>query len=258
MAAAKRTMYTRSGILQVEGIRMEKIVFWAHRGASGDAPENTMSAFRLAEQAGADGLELDVRLTADGVPMVLHDDTLDRTTNVQGMLAAYSRRDLQHVDAGSWFAPQFAGEGIPALEQVLQWADERLYLNLEIKEYAAGMAVKELLNQFPRCRVLVSSFDHGLLKALRAQAPEMSVGFLSESRWWHRQLCDAASCGAKSFHPRQDLVTPGRIAQCHALGMKVYPWVVDDVARFRALLRMGVDGVFTNYPARLRQGQADV
>ena len=81
---------------------MKKIVIWAHRGASGDAPENTLSAFRLAEHAGADGLELDVRLTADGVPMVLHDDTLDRTTNVRGMLAAYSLRDLQHVDAGSW------------------------------------------------------------------------------------------------------------------------------------------------------------
>lgn len=237
---------------------MKKIVIWAHRGASGDAPENTLSAFRLAEHAGADGLELDVRLTADGVPMVLHDDTLDRTTNVRGMLAAYSLRDLQHVDAGSWFAPQFAGEAVPTLEQVLQWAGERLYLNLEIKEYAAGMAVKELLSQFPHCRVLISSFDHGLLKSLYANAPEIPVGFLSETRGWHRQLCDAASCGAESFHPRQDLVTPASIAQCHALGLKVYPWVVDDVVRFRALLQMGVDGVFTNYPARLSQWPADV
>lgn len=237
---------------------MKKIVIWAHRGASGDAPENTMSAFRLAEKAGADGLELDVRLTADGVPMVLHDDTLDRTSDVQGALSAFCRNDLQHVDGGSWFAPQFAGEGIPALEQVLQWAEDRLYLNVEIKEYAAGMAVKELLDQFSRCRALVSSFDHELLKALRVSAPEMPLGFLSETCCWHQQLCDAVSCGAESFHPRQDLVTPEQIAQCHALGLKVYPWVVDDVARFRALLRMGVDGVFTNYPARLRQCQADV
>jgi glycerophosphoryl diester phosphodiesterase len=237
---------------------MKKIVIWAHRGASGEAPENTLSAFRLAEQAGADGLELDVRLTADGVPMVLHDDTLDRTTDVQGMLSAYSRQELLNVDAGSWFAPQFTGEGVPALEQVLQWADERLYINIEIKEYAAGMAVRELLHHFPRCRVLISSFDHRLLQALRENAPEIPVGFLSETRWWHRQLCAAASCGAESFHPRQDLVTPEQIAQCHAVGLKVYPWVVDDTGRFEALLRMGVDGVFTNYPARLRRCQDNV
>lgn len=236
---------------------MKKIVLWAHRGASGDAPENTMSAFRLAEQVGADGIELDVRLTADGVPMVLHDDTLDRTSDVQGALAGYSRKALQLADAGSWFSPPFAGEGIPELGQVLQWAVERLYLNVEIKEYAAGMAVNELLNHFPRCRVLVSSFDHELLKALRVSAPQIPLGFLSETCCWHQQLCDAASCGAVSFHPRQDLVTPELIAQCHALGLKVYPWVVDDVARFRALLAMGIDGIFTNYPARLRQWLAD-
>lgn len=257
MGVIMRTMYTRVAC-EGEGFGMKKIVIWAHRGASGDAPENTMSAFRLAEQAGADGIELDVRLTADGVPMVLHDDTLDRTTDIKGALATYSLRNLQHADAGSWFASQFAGEVLPALDQVLQWADERLSLNVEIKEYAAGMAVKDLLKHYPRCRVLVSSFDHGLLKALRANVPDLPVGFLSEDHCWHRQLKDAVSCGAHSFHPRQDLVTSEQITQCHALGLKVYPWVVDDLVRFKALLGMGIDGVFTNYPARLRQWQADV
>jgi glycerophosphoryl diester phosphodiesterase len=236
---------------------MKNFFVWAHRGASGDAPENTLSAFRLAEQAAADGLELDVRLTADGVPVILHDDTLDRTTNVQGLLALYPVADLQHVDAGSWFAPQFAGEALPALEHVLQWATGRLRLNLEIKEFDAGMAVKALLDRYPCCRVLVSSFDHGVLKALRASAPQLPVGFLSEDSQWHRQLLAAVACGAESFHPRQDLVTPQSVAQCHALGLKVYPWVVDEVERFRALLRMGVDGMFTNHPARLRQWQGE-
>lgn len=232
---------------------MQNIIVWAHRGASGDAPENTLAAFKLAEQHGCDGIELDVRLTADGVPVVLHDDTLDRTTDVQGALAIYSAVDLRHIDAGSWFAAPFAGEVVPTLEQVLGWADGRLRLNLEIKEFAAGMAVKGLLERFPCCRVLVSSFDHALLEALRISAPEIPVGFLSEDRRWHRQVNAAVSCGAVSFHPRQDLVTSEQLEACHAQGLKVYPWVVDDASRFRALLRMGVDGVFTNYPARLRQ-----
>lgn len=232
---------------------MKRIIIWAHRGASGEAPENTLAAFRLAEQSGADGLELDVRLTADGKPVVLHDTALDRTTDLRGELASYRLCDVQHADAGIWFAKQFAGEVLPTVEQVLQWAGGRLYLNLEIKEYAAGIAVKELLERFPRCRVLISSFNHELLKALRENVPQISVGFLSETRRWHRQLRAAVSCGAESFHLRQDLITSEHVAQCHALGLKVYPWVVDDPGRFGVLLRMGVDGVFTNFPKRLCQ-----
>lgn len=227
---------------------MKKIVVWAHRGASCKAPENTLAAFRLAQRFGADGVELDVRLTADGIPVVMHDDTLDRTTDFNGELKDFSLADLQSVDAGSWFAPRYAGEPIPTLDQVLRWAASDLRLNLEIKEFAAGMAVVGLLERFPRCRALVSSFDHALLEALRRKATWLSVGFLSAQRHWVESIDDAVACGAESFHPRQDLVLPEHVRLCHARGLKVYPWVVDDRQRFKALLDMGVDGLFTNDP----------
>lgn len=235
---------------------MKNVVVWAHRGASGEAPENTLAAFRAAERASADGLELDVRLTADGCPVILHDETLDRTTDGRGPLACCTLADLRRFDAGGWFGPQFVGEPVPMLEQVLKWAAGRLRLNLEIKEYAAGLAVAALVCRYPACRVLLSSFDHDLLAALRKQIPGLAIGFLSESRRWFEQIAAAAACGAESFHPRRDLLDGEQVALCHARGLKVYPWVVDDEATCRVLLGMGVDGFFTNYPGRFgcRQG----
>lgn len=232
---------------------MKNVFVWAHRGASGVAPENTLAAFHAAEQAGANGVELDVRLSSDGCPVVMHDRTLDRTTNGRGPLAGFTLAELRRFDAGGWFAPQFAGEPVPGLEQVLKWASGRLRLNLEVKEFEAGLAVTALVKRYPACRVLLSSFDHGLLAALRKEAPWLPLGFLSEHRSWYREIEEAVACGAESFHPRQDFLAAEHVAQCHARGLKVYPWVVDDDERFRALLRMGVDGLFTNYPGRFCQ-----
>lgn len=234
----------------------KNIVVWAHRGASGDAPENTWAAFRLARLHGADGIELDVRLTADNVPVVMHDETLNRTTDAQGALQQYSLGELQHVDAGGWFAPQFAGESVPVLDRILQWAVGGVRLNIEVKEFAAGRAVVELLRRYPGCRALLSSFDHTLLAALRIRAPWLSIGFLSEARRWDQHIADAVACRAESIHPRQDQVTAEQVEACHVRGLAVYPWVVDDRVRFLELLEMGVDGMFTNYPDRLRRWRA--
>jgi glycerophosphoryl diester phosphodiesterase len=232
---------------------VKQFVVWAHRGASGIAPENTLAAFRLAQFCGADGIELDVRPAADKVPVVMHDETLDRTTNAHGMLQRYAARDLQRIDAGSWFGPEFAGEPVPQLDGVLHWAGPDLLLNVEIKEFSAGMAVIDLLERYPDRRVLVSSFDHALLAALRARAPLLPIGFLSEARRWHEHLDAAIACRAESLHPRQDRVTAEQVEDCHVRGIKVYPWVVDGRERLLSLAAMGVDGVFTNYPARLRR-----
>jgi len=228
-----------------------KIVVWAHRGASAEAPENTLAAFLLAERAGAYGIELDVRLTADGIPVVLHDSTLDRTTDATGLLVSHALADLRQVDAGRWFAPRFAGEPVPTLEQVLRRIGGRMHLNLEIKEHAAGMAVKRLLHRYSRCRVLISSFDHTMLAALHRRAPMLPLGFISSDARWYKDIGYAAANGAFSFHPRQDRVTADRVAACHALGLRVYPWVVDGKKRFAELLRAGVDGLFTNHPRRM-------
>jgi len=231
---------------------MKPIFIWAHRGASALAPENTLAAFQEAESAGADGLELDIHLSREGVPVVIHDETLDRTTSGRGNVDRHSLPVLRRLDAGAWFSPRFSGERVPTLRETLDWAGERLRMNVEIKTAGAGRAVLEVLRDHPRSRVLVSSFDHRLLVELEKAFPGLPLGFLSESRFWRRGMKRAAAAGAESFHPRRDRVSRQMIAACHRHGLQVHSWTVDDPRQARTLIRMGIDGLFTNDPARLR------
>lgn len=229
---------------------MNGFFIWAHRGASGSAPENTMAAFRGAEGI-ADGIELDVQLSRDGVPVVIHDATLDRTTDGAGPVERLLQRELRQLDAGSWFAPAFAGERVPTLEEVLAWVGGRLRLNLEVKAAGAGNAVLELLGAYPQARVVVSSFDQALLERLRAVAPALPLAFVTETRFWRRAARRAAACGAESLNPRQDRVSPALVTACRRLGLRVYPWTVDAPERLGRLVELEVDGAFTNVPAVL-------
>jgi glycerophosphoryl diester phosphodiesterase len=231
---------------------MQMPFIWAHRGASGRAPENTMAAFLAAETDGADGIELDLHLSRDGVPMVIHDERLERTTNGTGLVAHRSLVELQRLDAGAWYGPTFAGERLPTLADVLAWASDRLRLNLEVKTAAAGRAVHSALADFPRCRVLISSFEHRMLTALRDLDPALPLGFLSDARFWRRGLARAAAARAESFHPRQDLISRQLVEACHRQGITVFPWTIDAPDRAATLLRLGVDGLFTNDPAGMQ------
>ncbi len=236
---------------------MKVFFIWAHRGASARAPENTLAAFREAAAAGVDGLELDVHLSRDGVPVVIHDDTVDRTTDGCGEVGALTFREIRALDAGSWFGRQFAGESLPTLEEVFRLAGDRLRLNVEIKNAAAGIAVLALMKRYPRTPVLVSSFDHDLLAALRRQEPELSLGFLTEASDWQGTLERAAEHAAESFHPREDLVDAELILACRSRRLAVYPWTVDEPQRLAALYRLGVDGVFCNDPERVARWLAE-
>lgn len=227
---------------------MADLFIWAHRGASQAAPENTMAAFRAAEEAGADGIELDVHLCRDGVPVVIHDESVDRTTDGSGAVGSYSLRELRKLDAGRWFSPVFSGEAVPTLEEVLAWAEGRVRLNIEIKSSRAGEAVLAQLASFPQARVLVSSFDHGLLEHLRHISSDLPLAFLCESPLWRRSLRRAVACGAESFHPRRDRVSRAMTAACRREGLGVMPWTVDNVRQLWPLLRLGINGIFTNTP----------
>lgn len=225
---------------------------WGHRGASAHAPENTLAAFRVAEAAGADGVELDVHLSRDGIPVVIHDETVERTTNGRGRVGELTLAQLQALDAGSWFAPRFAGERVPSLEEVFVWAGDRLRLNVEIKSSAAGKAVMQLLRKFPACRVLISSFDHRLLRQLRLSDPRLPLGFLVDSGFWRGAVARAAESGAESLHPRADRVSRPLLAACAERRLAVHCWTVNDAPRLQRLLLLGVDGVFSDDPALLR------
>ncbi|TLM66826.1 MAG: glycerophosphoryl diester phosphodiesterase [Deltaproteobacteria bacterium] len=231
---------------------MSGLFLYAHRGASAEAPENTLAAFARALEAGADGVELDVHLSADGVPVVIHDETLERTTDGEGPVDAWEREYLQALDAGSWFAPHFAGEGVPTLDQVLHLLAGRLRLNLEVKDVRAGQAVLEALRGYPAADVMLSSFDCGLLFALRRAAPEMPLAVLHDAGNWRRALGYAEALRAAAFHPRADLIGRPLLTACRSLRLPVYAWTVDDPGEARALARMGVAGVFANDPAGLR------
>ncbi|MCM2264906.1 MAG: hypothetical protein NDI73_06925 [Desulfuromonadales bacterium] len=231
---------------------MRELFLYAHRGASVEAPENTLVAFRRALEVGADGIELDVHLSADGVPVVIHDETLERTTDGVGPVASHGSEELQTLDAGFWFDPHFAGEPLPTLEETLSLLAGRLRLNLEVKDSRAGLAVVALLRHFPTADVVLSSFDYGLLARLRRAAPDLPLAVLLDAGNWQRALVRAEALRACAFHPRADLVSRPLMAACRRLQLPVFPWTVDTPAQARGLVRMGVAGLFTNDPAGLR------
>ncbi len=231
---------------------MVRPFIWAHRGASCAAPENTMAAFSRALESGADGIELDLHLSRDGVPVVIHDETLERTTSGQGPVVQLEAAELQQLDAGSWFSPEFAGEPLPTLAEVLEVYGGKLRLNLEIKQFEAGSAVLALLRHHPNVDIVVSSFDHDLLCRMRAADPLLPLAVLLDEGNWRRALQTAVALDARTFHPAAELVTRPMVSACSHAGVSVHVWTVDDPGRARSLIRAGVSGLFTNDPLRMR------
>ena len=155
----------------------------AHRGASAWAPENTMAAFEKAVELGADGIEVDVQLTADRVLVVMHDDTLDRTTNGNGPLSRKTLAQLKDLDAGSWFDPKFAGEQIPTLQEVLVWARGRCRVDIEVKTRTAReIPVQDFARLISdaemEAQVAITSFERDFVESLQRHCPGFEVGLL--------------------------------------------------------------------------------
>lgn len=225
--------------------------FWAHRGASSLAPENTLSAFAAAFEGGADGLELDIHLSADGVPVVIHDETLERTTDGCGPVSGATFQQLGQLDAGSWFSDEFAGEAIPSLDAVLQLFGGKLRLNLELKEFDAGVAVLDLLKRYPSADIVVSSFNYELLRQLREVDKRLPLAVLFEDGNWGRAIQLARNLSACAFHPAANKVNRLMLAACTQAELPVYVWTVDSERVAKSLLRIGVAGFFANDPEAL-------
>ncbi len=232
----------------------------AHRGASRVAPPNTLAAFLKAVELGADGVELDVHLSADGVPVVIHDDTVDATTDGSGWVADMSVAQLKQLDAGSWFDSVFAGERIPTLEEVLQTVGARLLVNIELKSNPSGRrglerAVVALVERYGLAgRVWLSSFSPAALRRVRRLAPHIRLGLLYGpgvprplQRPWLRLMGRYAA-----YHPEHGLVDAAFVAWAHARGSQVHAWTANDPAEMRRLAGLGVDGIITDLPDVLR------
>jgi glycerophosphoryl diester phosphodiesterase len=230
---------------------MQRPFIWAHRGASKIAPENTMAAFSAAVELGADGLELDIHLSQDSIPVVIHDESLERTTDGRGLVANASLEQLQQLDAGGWFSPEFMGESLPTLAEVLSEFSGKLSLNLELKEFSAGVEVLSLLRQHPDAEVVISSFDYDLLKGLRSLDEALPLAVLFDDGSWRQAVRLANEISACAFHPADNLVCRRMVAACRKLALPVSVWTVDRERQARSLVRMGVSGLFTNDPGAL-------
>lgn len=232
---------------------MASPIIIAHRGASAVAPEGTRAAIREAARAGAHMIELDVQMTRDGRLVIFHDDRLERTTDGAGRASSAPYARLARLDAGSWFHPRFSGERILLMSQALRLIPRRMMVNLELKRTTRR---RQLVRRFVRVaraarigtRLLVSSFDPGLLRLL--QAAGVARALICHTRA-DASLQRAIRLRCTAWHPVHTLATPSGIARAHAAGLRVHAWTVDDPGLARRLSRWGADGIFTNDPARL-------
>jgi glycerophosphoryl diester phosphodiesterase len=227
----------------------------AHRGFSGQAPENTLVAIRQAIEVGADMVEVDVTMTADGHVICLHDETLDRTTNGQDLPADQTLAAIRRLDAGSWFSPDYAGEKIPTLAEVLETVKGRILINVEIKseavehdvvpKVAALIAEHEMLDS-----VVVSSFSPEALRQMKHADPAVITAtlFNKELHTGRDPLEIMLEVGSRGFNISSKRVTPEMIERCHRHGIPVAVYTVNEPSDMRRMIEMGVDAVFTDHP----------
>lgn len=226
---------------------------WAHRGASGYAPENTLPAFELALEQGADAFEFDVQLTRDDEVVVIHDETLERTTDGNGWVADHSLEDLRKLDA-SFGHEKFAGARIPTLVEVFELVrDTGTTLNIELKN--SRMAYKGLEERVLALveahdmahRVVVSSFNHYSLRHLVGLGTQVALGALySEPLWKPWQY--AAKLGATALHPSLAATRRKIVQKSHEHGLAVHVWTVNEPDDLKRMVALDVDAVITNYP----------
>lgn len=235
-------------------IKIGAPIIIAHRGASKQAPENTMPAFKKALELGAGGIELDVHFSSDGHLMVTHDEIVDRTSNGKGFVKDKTFKELKSMDFGSWFSPEFKNEKIPELEEVLElisgWDG---LLNIEIKNgpvFYPGIeqAVVQKIEKFKITdRIIISSFNHYSLAEVSRLNPEIKTaplymaGLYEPWEYAHR-------LGACAIHPLFYNIVPEVMKGCKMNGIMVNPFTVDQPEYIKAMAAAGVDGIITNVP----------
>lgn len=227
---------------------------WAHRGASGYAPENTLPAFQKAFQMGADGIELDVQMTKDGELVVCHDETIGRTSNGSGWIKDKTLAELKALDF-SCGQKDFAGVTIPTMREVFELlAPTDMIINIELKTgivFYLGMT-KKLLDLTSECgfsdRVIYSSFNHYTIKHIREIAPEAKLGFLYADGTIDMPSY-AIKHGVQALHPAlYNIQFPGFIEECRQRGLAVNVWTVNEEEHLGLCCKAGVDAIITNYP----------
>ncbi len=229
---------------------------FAHRGSSAHAPENTLAAFQLSLSQGAPALELDAMLSADGQVVVIHDDSVDRTSNGSGKVRQMPLAAIKELDGGSYFNPAFKGEKIPTLAEVFETVGRHIFINIEIKNYASPLdglpsSIASLVQKYNLAEyVLFSSFNPLALLKIRRLLPQVPCGLLifhgSGGGWARGWLGRRFPCQA--LHPDLRDVTPSFIASTHQSDRRMHVYTVNQPDEMKRLFDLGVDGIFTDDP----------
>ena len=234
------------------------VLIIAHRGDSQRFPENTLPAFASAVKTGADLVELDYRHTADGLPIVIHDDTLDRTTNAVRIygrtkipIAGTRAREFEQLDAGSWFKPRFADIRVPTLEQALDVIQQGSVTLIERKSGDAATCVRLLSEKRLLDSVVVQSFDWMYAADCHRLAPRVVIAALGSKELTANKLDDAQQTGAKIIAWNQKYIGRQQIDAIHRRGLKAWVYTVNEAKRARELVGWGIDGIITDVPATM-------
>lgn len=251
-------IFRRSPKTEREEKRKEMRVF-AHRGFSGRYPENTMLAFQKAYEVGCDGIELDVQLTKDDVIVIMHDETIDRTTNGTGNLRDYTYEQLCSFDCSGKFAGKFGFQKIPTLQEYLEWVkDTGLTTNIELKNsvyYYQNLEEKviDLVRRYHlEDKILFSSFNLVSVLKCKRLMPRIPAGFLMEVRMDNMGAL-ASENQVEYYHPDLNFLTEDQVEECHRNGVGVNVWTVNKKKHMKQLAQWKVDGIFTNYPDKARK-----
>ena len=235
-----------------------KPMIFAHRGACKYAPENTIASFELAVEQGADAIELDAKLSADGKVMVIHDQTVDRTTNGKGKVNQLTHQELKQLDAGSFFDTRFSGERIPTLDEVFESVGRKFFINVELTNYASRHdelvpLVAEIVKRHElQHSVLFSSFAPVNLRRMQQLLPEVPVGLLALEGVLGAINRSAfyMNLSPRIIHPYLRDVNPRLVSLEHQRGRRVHVWTVNEESDLKKMKALGVDGVFTDDPVK--------
>lgn len=245
--------------LALDVISEPRVLVIAHRGASAEAPENTLPAFQAALDANSDLIELDYVHTSDGLPLVIHDGTLDRTTDAEAVFGgrdiavdSKSLAELLKLDAGSWFDRRFAGTRLPTLAESLDLIQTRSITLIERKAGDAQTCVELLERKQLVPHVVVQSFDWGYLADCHRHAPQLVLGALGSKELTQDRLADIAKSGAKIVGWNEKNLDRAAVDRLHNAGYRVWAYTIDDRRRASELVEQGIDGIITNTPAKMR------
>ena len=227
-----------------------------HRGASGYRPENTMASYSKAVEMGVDYIEIDIHLSKDGELIVLHDPTLERTTNGKGNVRDQLVSELLELDAGGWFHPEYKGARMPLLSEVLDRFLPITGILIEIKHPSLYPGIERKLTEELQHRnvsllrdkpVMVHSFDRESMEKFHQYCPKVPVGVLMKQRPSDHELLEMAEY-ASFINPKHTILSPALTAKIHRHGMKVFTWTVNNKKRMTDIQNMKIDGIISDYP----------